>query len=186
MVDHMQRDAHDILTNSTSKSNRHDGQRLVSTGKEDDNTTWTLSAQTRWCRCREIWLVRFESRVGPTVPLGELRALTETLGWEREMTLALWPSAKVRRHKNAHYYQRQSMQKKNVMSCGIGCQKLKMLGNRGMDGGLSCEDLKNTLSPPRLKVPGTSSLFPMTCFIKAPILGCLSLSDESEAQKWHT
>lgn len=58
-----------------------------------------------------------------------------------------------------------------------------MFGNRGMDGGLSCEDLKNTLSPPRLKVPGTSSLVPMTCFIKAPILGCLSLSDESEAQK---
>lgn len=34
------------------------------------------------------WL-DFESRGGPTVPLGELRALTETLGWEREMTLAL-------------------------------------------------------------------------------------------------
>lgn len=49
--------------------------------------------------------------------------------------------------------------------------------------GLSREDLKMSqthFSPPRLKVPGTSSLVPMTCFIKAPILGCLSLSDESE------
>lgn len=36
-----------------------------------------------------------------------------------------------------------------------------------------------SLSPPLLKVPGASSLAPITCFIRAPILGCLSLSDES-------
>lgn len=33
--------------------------------------------------------------------------------------------------------------------------------------------------PPLLKVPGTSSLVPITCFIRAPIFGCRSLSDES-------
>lgn len=39
--------------------------------------------------------------------------------------------------------------------------------------------MHGSLSPPLLKVPGTSSLEPITCFIRAPIFGCLSLSDVS-------
>lgn len=51
---------------------------------------------------REIWLVRQKRGgewAGPTVPLAGFLALPDTLGWEREMTFALWPRAEVKRQK---------------------------------------------------------------------------------------